>query len=139
MNLSKRMGPCPFSISEASTSAMGGGAICDSAFGRVSVNLIHIDTQSENITYPIKKLNFTLGREADLIFPHDDLAKQHAKITYSFEDGVFECLVLGKNGLKVNDDFVSKNQRILLEKSNNISVGSFTGMIKFFQTRSSLN
>jgi hypothetical protein len=52
---------------------------------------------------------------------------------------VFECLVLGKNGLKINDDFVSKNQRILLEKSNNISVGSFTGMIKFYDLRSSIN
>jgi hypothetical protein len=36
------MGPCPFSVSEASTSAMGGGAICDSAFGRVSVGFTFI-------------------------------------------------------------------------------------------------
>jgi hypothetical protein len=67
-----------------------------------------------------------------LIFPNEDIAKEHARISYSFDDEMFECLVLGKSGLNINNEFVPKNQRIFLEKINNISVGSFTGLIKFF-------
>ena len=73
-----------------------------------------------------------MGRDADLLFPNQDLAKEHIKISYSFQDGCFECLVLGKAGLIVNNEFVPKNQRILLEKVNIISIGSFEGKIKIF-------
>ncbi len=65
-------------------------------------------------------------------FTHADLAKEHIRVSYSYEDGAFELMALGKTGLTVNGEFIPKNTKIFLEKSSTICVGSFNGQIKIF-------
>ena len=65
-------------------------------------------------------------------FEHADLSKEHLRVSYSFEDGGFELMVLGKAGVNVNGEFIPKNTKLLLEKSNTICIGTFNGHIKIF-------
>lgn len=64
--------------------------------------------QGEGLEYFVRKYEVLLGRkskstELDIVLGDNmNISRQHAKIAYNFQLGVFELTVMGKNGVTVN-------------------------------------
>eukprot|EP00181_Compsopogon_caeruleus_P000565 CAMPEP_0184683160 /NCGR_PEP_ID=MMETSP0312-20130426/10097_1 /TAXON_ID=31354 /ORGANISM="Compsopogon coeruleus, Strain SAG 36.94" /LENGTH=242 /DNA_ID=CAMNT_0027135269 /DNA_START=230 /DNA_END=958 /DNA_ORIENTATION=+ len=90
--------------------------------------------QGPNFVYYLQKYKVTIGRtsqklppeeQPEIVFDYDDsISRQHAIIAYSPSEQAFELTVLGKNGLLVNGNFVSRDEKpIRLRSQTEIILG----------------
>lgn len=81
-----------------------GLAADDPRIGRIAFAKL----QGDGFEYFVRKYEVLLGRkskstELDIVLGDNmNISRQHAKITYNFDLGVFELTVMGKNGVTVN-------------------------------------
>lgn len=91
-------------------------------------------------TYYVKVLNVTIGREPDHTtsanISHSDfnihvdldlgpakvVSRKHATIEYDLQGRFWECVVYGRNGLKIDNKHYKSNKRIKLSSGNIIEI-----------------
>ncbi|KTW31497.1 hypothetical protein T552_00139 [Pneumocystis carinii B80] len=92
-------------------------------------------------TYYVKALNVTIGREPDHTASKDDtdsksdvhvdldlgptkiISRKHAVIEYDLQGRFWECIVYGRNGLKIDNKLYKSNKRIRLSNGNILEIG----------------
>ncbi|EMR10534.1 hypothetical protein PNEG_01242 [Pneumocystis murina B123] len=92
-------------------------------------------------TYYVKALNVTIGREPDHTTSKNDIdpkfdihvdldlgptkiiSRKHAVIEYDLQRRFWECIVYGRNGLKIDNKLYKNNKRIRLSNGNILEIG----------------
>ncbi|KAG4305424.1 hypothetical protein PORY_000980 [Pneumocystis oryctolagi] len=92
-------------------------------------------------TYYVKALNVTIGREPDRTNPSSDslsefdvhidldlgpakvVSRKHATIEYDLQGRFWECIIYGRNGVRIDNKLYRDNKRVKLSSGNILEIG----------------
>lgn len=93
----------------------------------------------QNWTYYVKALEVTIGRESDVpetarqgidldLGPAKVISRLHAKIEYDLAERYWKCMVLGRNGIKIDDKLYKEKKTARLSSGQILEIGGLQMM-----------
>lgn len=88
----------------------------------------------QNWTYYVKALDVTIGRESDVpeaarqgidldLGPAKVISRLHARIEYDLAERYWKCIVLGRNGIKIDDKLYKEKKTARLTSGQILEIG----------------